>query len=124
MGWGEFEVAFDSKNRVGVKNAFRQSSAFICSLTGTEYALYNSARDVLSPSYVSMPRYVDDIVRESFLETWSWHKSRMELLHVLDHGQENYRCHHIYFHRDLFLQLSVSLHKALLTFRPISPKGK
>ena len=37
-------------------------SHLICSLTGTEYALYNSARDVLSPSYVSMPRYVDDIV--------------------------------------------------------------
>ncbi len=34
----------------------------ICSLTGTEYHLYDSTRDVSSPRYVSLPRYVDDKV--------------------------------------------------------------
>lgn len=32
----------------------------VCTLTGTEYRLYDSTRDVSSPSYVSGPRYVDD----------------------------------------------------------------
>lgn len=34
----------------------------ICSLTGTEYHLYDSTHDVSSPRYVSLPRYVDDKV--------------------------------------------------------------